>query len=403
MKKLATLLASGALLFSVATTFAASVTFDRGLPTDNLNNAAGSDRSNVAWSNGNDYVSGDDFTVGESGEKWKITAIRTWSVAHDGYLGDEFTDIHLYGGSGNDGLTEIANGTLSEGTNDDGNPNITHTAVVYDNTEEYQTGSGSYRAIWQHDFTNLNWVVDGGQKYYFAVDGNLRVADSYYWFNHASKAGLSGSTQDGSDDHWLVWEKSALNVAPIECDSNGPISGICDGGWDKSSDINIQIFATKLDTTAPVITLVEPEDGGTYSGIINLKAECDETCDYINFWWTPENEAFDPADKRYHYVKEDGTEFEWGLNTLAAELWNDGTEAMPDGAYRVYAAGKDLAGNWAKSETITIYVNNTPDDVDQCKKDGWKTFFDPVFKNQGDCVSWLQSSDNALGNKKDNE
>ena len=37
----------------------------------------------------------------------------------------------------------------------------------------------------------------------------------------------------------------------------------------------------------------------------------------------------------------------------------------------------------------------TPIDVDQCKNDGWKTFSNPAFKNQGQCVSYLQSSENA--------
>jgi len=37
----------------------------------------------------------------------------------------------------------------------------------------------------------------------------------------------------------------------------------------------------------------------------------------------------------------------------------------------------------------------TPINVDQCKNDGWKTFSNPAFKNQGQCVSYLQSSENA--------
>ncbi len=43
-----------------------------------------------------------------------------------------------------------------------------------------------------------------------------------------------------------------------------------------------------------------------------------------------------------------------------------------------------------------------PTDKDQCKKDGWKTFNNPFFKNQGDCVSYVQSNENAKGNRKDN-
>jgi hypothetical protein len=31
-----------------------------------------------------------------------------------------------------------------------------------------------------------------------------------------------------------------------------------------------------------------------------------------------------------------------------------------------------------------------PTSKDQCKKDGWQTF--GVFKNQGDCVSWVATA-----------
>lgn len=36
-----------------------------------------------------------------------------------------------------------------------------------------------------------------------------------------------------------------------------------------------------------------------------------------------------------------------------------------------------------------------PTSKDQCKKDGWKTFDNPTFKNQGACVSYLQSNEKA--------
>ncbi len=40
----------------------------------------------------------------------------------------------------------------------------------------------------------------------------------------------------------------------------------------------------------------------------------------------------------------------------------------------------------------------TPTNKDQCKKDGWKTFNNPTFKNQGDCVSFIASQGKARGN-----
>lgn len=63
--------------------------------------------------------------------------------------------------------------------------------------------------------------------------------------------------------------------------------------------------------------------------------------------------------------------------------------------------------NW-NSRPQTLWTNGLVDNVrieyelynkDQCKKDGWMTFYNPVFKNQGDCVSYVQSNENAIGNK----
>ncbi len=62
------------------------------------------------------------------------------------------------------------------------------------------------------------------------------------------------------------------------------------------------------------------------------------------------------------------------------------------------------AGCWTGYlPAIKIEANPTlvpaPTDKNQCKNDGWKTFNDPAFKNQGDCVSFVQSNPNAVGNK----
>jgi hypothetical protein len=44
-------------------------------------------------------------------------------------------------------------------------------------------------------------------------------------------------------------------------------------------------------------------------------------------------------------------------------------------------------------------VIGPPTDMNQCKNNGWMTFNNPTFKNQGDCVSYVQSSPKAKGNK----
>jgi hypothetical protein len=231
MKKRLWLLAAAVIAAAgvVGTAVSSPVTpaFDRGLPTANLNNAAGALRSNVAWSNGNDYVSGDDFTLGTSGQKWVISQIRTWNIGPLGVsFGDEFSNVTLYFGTG--AISPLVT------------PNITHTPVTYADGSNYQATGGSYRQIWQNDFQNLGLVVNGGQKYYFAVDGT----STSFWFNHASNAALSGSPQEGADGKWVAWAKNALST-PNFCDSGAAPGGVCDGGWDKSSDINVQVFASQ--------------------------------------------------------------------------------------------------------------------------------------------------------------
>jgi hypothetical protein len=220
---------------------------DRGLPAANLNNTAAGSRSNVAWSNGNDYVTGDTLVVGKAGQKWILTKIRTWSIGHlNTPFGTEFSTDALYfstsaGTPGAIGVVE--RGTVGVGSNRDTNRHITHIAVTYVGGSNYESQTpGSYRQIWQNDFTDLHLPVKGGTAYYFAVDG---TTSSYAWFNHASNTPLSGSQQQGSDGLYVAWAKNALN-APNTCDSIGPIRGVCSGGWDKSSDINVQAFASRV-------------------------------------------------------------------------------------------------------------------------------------------------------------
>lgn len=48
------------------------------------------------------------------------------------------------------------------------------------------------------------------------------------------------------------------------------------------------------------------------------------------------------------------------------------------------------------------FVKPNPSEKSECKNGGWENFSSLNFKNQGDCVSWLESNENAKGNRKDN-
>lgn len=45
-------------------------------------------------------------------------------------------------------------------------------------------------------------------------------------------------------------------------------------------------------------------------------------------------------------------------------------------------------GKRGKQETGAI--NRPPTDKDECKEDGWRRFTNPTFKNQGQCVSYIE-------------
>lgn len=50
------------------------------------------------------------------------------------------------------------------------------------------------------------------------------------------------------------------------------------------------------------------------------------------------------------------------------------------------------------STTFDFEEFATPTDKNQCKKGGWKTFSNPTFKNQGDCVSYVASDGKSRNN-----
>jgi YVTN family beta-propeller protein len=82
-----------------------------------------------------------------------------------------------------------------------------------------------------------------------------------------------------------------------------------------------------------------------------------------------------------------------------------GVAVTPNGAF-VYVANSSsntvsVVSTATNTVTATVTVGNTPVVIamlvrtqgptgkDQCKNDGWKTFTNPAFKNQGDCVSFV--------------
>lgn len=197
---------------------------DRGLPTANLNNAAGANRSNVAWASSgftsNDYwMVGDTFT-NTSTQTWIIDTVRMWTVGT--------TDSAILRG----GLTGQSVGVISATTYGDAFTSI------------YQGTSGSMLSMFQVDFA-VNIVLAAGETYDFFLDGSGSAGagqGTSIPFAHASNAALSGSPQDGADGQMLVANVVGGAVVGSSIETWTSLGN----GWDKASDLNVQVFGNAV-------------------------------------------------------------------------------------------------------------------------------------------------------------
>ncbi len=219
---------------------------DRGLPAANLNNTTGY-RANVRWSLYGSGFLGDDFTVGDKGESWIIDTIRVWTVpgvnaVDPEHMGDYYRDVRLYFGGADGGVTPLVTGLLTPASDETSNPKIKITDITAAGAAPYED-FGTNMHVRQIDFTQLNLAVEGGAKVRFGAWGQGRpvpgnVDTTYAWFNAATNAELAYTRQDGADGEMLLFT------------SGGEFKSAFDGkgaGWDKSTDINVQVFAHRLD------------------------------------------------------------------------------------------------------------------------------------------------------------
>jgi len=246
-------LASATGIFAGGTT---TMLFNRGLPIINLNNAAGTLRSNVAWADFEQsinpktgypmeyWVPGDDFTISQPG-KYEIRTIRVWIVGavpdgKDPKTGGK-THLTLWGGTVSSGIDPISH-------------NYSVTPVSYADGEGYQGNSGSFTQIYQVDF-DVDFDLNGGETFSFFVDGPWTLYDPsnsaggyVNAYLHASNKTESGLLEEGAND-WFLWlhTKAGTRVG-IDFWSSGTGAGtLCPPdspcpGWDKASDANVQVF-----------------------------------------------------------------------------------------------------------------------------------------------------------------
>ena len=218
-----------------------TILFDRGLPTTNLNNAAGANRSNVAWGDqGPDSAVsvGENFTLGGTSN---IDTITVWVI--DSTTPTNTFQLWL-------GL-DTSPGAGSSAKVSDIAASTTVTQVTYAGGANYQNTDGSTSNIYQVVFSGLDLTELAG-TYAFGVSGPVDPTPGNMStpFLSASNAALGGSDQiDG--DHYVYAFDSSGNM-----DAADSYPWLDTGGWDKSSDIDIQVDGTVPEPSSLAILAV---------------------------------------------------------------------------------------------------------------------------------------------------
>jgi len=158
---------------------------------------------------------------------------------------------------------------------------------------------------------------------------------------------------------------------------------------------------TRFDVLYPrTAEITSPSDGEVVSGLVSFDATLNDKDSNDNVQWAVrKGTCAAGVGTVFGNVDGHNDSFDWdGANFHASA----DVSTWEDGDYCFIFNPTESAGDVAIRETREFVVSNPPSDKDECKKGGWETFTNPTFKNQGDCVSYVQSNENAKGNRKDN-
>src|ERR1035441_5593855 len=139
---------------TLASSLSAGGIFEPALPTANLNNAAGADRSNIAWAPGDSsYILGDDFTLASDSV---INSFSVWEVSNNGSPSTEFGSLSLYVGADDGGVGALSLISSS------------YTSSLVSGYQ-YQGSSGTFYDVYEITFSGLDLSAAGGVLYDFGI------------------------------------------------------------------------------------------------------------------------------------------------------------------------------------------------------------------------------------------
>lgn len=137
------------------------------------------------------------------------------------------------------------------------------------------------------------------------------------------------------------------------------------------------------DRTAPQVGISAPTAGVTVSGKIDVIGSVSDQ--------NLESYALAVRNDRAETVAASGT-ISQSAPLADDKLWSWDTTQATNGSYTIWLQARDAAGNERSTAVeVNVYNRPVPTDMDQCKKYGWENFRYLGFKNQGNCVSYVES------------
>lgn len=161
-------------------------------------------------------------------------------------------------------------------------------------------------------------------------------------------------------------------------DTSSPLAGIGEPSLN---------YTTNSGTIPPGYQIVVDFDGnGSADGIL-----VGEPTSYGNDWWASNGSA--------QFVKDGAPSHIGGFGSANHGTLDQWRTAFPNAVVKAFgfSLGSGVFGDGVinsiefNGTTYTFAAPVVLTSKEQCKKDGWKTSTSPMFKNQGDCVSFFAS------------
>ena len=273
------------------------------------------------------------------------------------------------------------------------------------------TNAGSWSVLGEHQ---VSFTCGGGQYNHTMVvsaedlsTGNFS-GTGYYNLNHSYTWNLTGNVNGNNVTFTVVYTGANAGYtlhATGTINQDGSVSGTTDG--------NCQTFVMGAGTAENTVTrtaeITAPTAGALVSGAVNFGAYLtDDDADPVQ-WAVRKGTCAAGVGTVFGNV--DGHSDVATINTsnllMQTFSFTADMSSLTPGMYCFIYNPSEDSGETDIRKTVQFELIDPwvgpPTDKDECKDGGWMTFNRPVFRNQGDCVSYVQSNDNAEGNRKDNK